>query len=252
MHPCLVAGDSCFQDTRIFFIPSNKLGHNLHALSLVHNSKLLGNPPCADFPVSQIIMQYGICGSITDIQMCSHFKHCYPSVFSNHGIRPVNVVLYAWCWWPTRTTFISNMCSTRFKPFHPLIDLSLTHGALSILSQHTMVNFDRFHSFCPKKPHYTTLFFNGAILQRASMYSPHCCHSTEGRALYCTWLKSSIGIVNTAQCTSSSLSWLPCNLKIAYTFWFTLVCDILLITPLDMWEASHYFTIYVTFSSLLH
>ena len=76
------------------------------------------------------------------------------------------VVLCARCWWPIRTTFISNTCSTRFKPFHPLINLTLTHGALSILSQHTTVNFHRFHSFCPKKPHYTTLFFDGAILQR--------------------------------------------------------------------------------------
>ena len=71
------------------------------------------------------------------------------------------------CWWSTRTIFISNTCSTRFKPFHPLTNLSLTHGALSILSQHMMVNFHRFHSFCPKKPHYATLFFDGAILQRS-------------------------------------------------------------------------------------
>ena len=86
MHPCLVAGDNSFQDTRIFFILSNKRGQNLHALSLVHNSKLLGNPLCADFPVSQIIMQYGTCGSTADIQTLSHFRHHYPSVFSNHGI----------------------------------------------------------------------------------------------------------------------------------------------------------------------
>jgi len=71
------------------------------------------------------------------------------------------------CWWPTRTTFISNTCSTRFKPFHPLINLSLTHGALSILRQHTTVNFHRSHSFCPKKPLYATLFFDIAILQRS-------------------------------------------------------------------------------------
>ena len=85
MHPCLVAGDNSFQDTRIF-IPSNELGRNLHALSLVHKSKLLGNPPCADFTVSQIIMQYVICGSIAGIQICGHFRHRYPSVFSNHDI----------------------------------------------------------------------------------------------------------------------------------------------------------------------
>ena len=52
---------------------------------------------------------------------------------------------------------------------------------------------------------------------------PRCCHSTEGRALYCKWLKSSTGIVNTVQCASSSLSRLPRNLKIAFTFCFTLV-----------------------------
>ena len=112
-------------------------------------------------------MQYGICGSIADIQMCSHFRHRYLSVVSNHGIRPVDVVLCARCWWPTRMTFISNTCSTRFKPFHPLINLSMTHGALSILSHHTTVNFHRFHSFLPQKPHYATLFFDGAILQRS-------------------------------------------------------------------------------------
>ena len=97
MHTSFVAGDNYFQYTRIFFKQSNKLGRNLHALSFVHNSKLLGNPPCADFPVSQIIMQYGICGSIADIQMCSHFRNRYPSVFSNHGICPVDVVLCARC-----------------------------------------------------------------------------------------------------------------------------------------------------------
>jgi len=99
--------------------------------------------------------------------MCSHFRHRYLSVFSHCGICPVDVVLCVRCWWLTRTILISNTCLTRFKPFHPLINLSLTHGALSILSQHTTVNFHRFHSFCPKKPHYATLFFDGAILQRS-------------------------------------------------------------------------------------
>jgi len=77
------------------------------------------------------------------------------------------VVLCARCWCPTRKTFISNTFSTLFKLFHPPINLTLTHGARSILSQHTTVNFHRFHSFCPKKPHYATLFFDGTILQRS-------------------------------------------------------------------------------------
>ena len=104
---------------------------------------------------------------IVPLQHNAFVRHHYPSDFSNHGIFPIDVVLCARCWWPTRTTFISNMCSTRFKPFHPLTNLSLTHGTLSILSQHTTVNCHRFHFFCPNKPHYATLFFDGAILQRS-------------------------------------------------------------------------------------
>ena len=166
MHPCLVASESSFQDTRIFFIPSNEMGRNLHALSFVHNSKLLGNPPCTDFPVSQIIMQYGTCRSIADIQMCSHFRHRYPSVFSNHGICPSmwSYVRYV-DGQPERPSSV-----TRVRPDLDLSthsNLSLTHGALSIMSQHTTGNFHRFHSFCPNEPHYATLFFDGAILQRS-------------------------------------------------------------------------------------
>ena len=139
------------------------------------------------------------------------------------------MLLAARCWWPTRRTFISNMCSTRFKPFHPLINLSLTHGALSILSQHMTMNFHRFHSFCPNKPHYAVVFRWFNLAKERPCFCPCCCHSTEGRALYCTWLNSSKGIVNTAQCASSFLSRLPRNLKIAFTFWFTLVWNWLLI-----------------------
>ena len=91
---------------------------------------------------------------------------CYIIQLDWRSFSAAFVVLCARCWWPTRMTFISNTCSTWFKPFHPLINLSLSYGALSILSQHTTVNFQRFRSFCPKKPHYATLFFDGAILQR--------------------------------------------------------------------------------------
>jgi len=134
------------------------------------------------------------------------------------------VVLCARCWWPTRTTFISNTCSNRFKPFHPLINLSLIHGALSILSQHTTVNFRRFHSFCPKKTALRHVVLRWCNLAKERLcFRPRCCHSTEGGAVYCTWLNSSTSIVNTAQCGRSTLFRLPCNLKIAFIFWFTLV-----------------------------
>ena len=77
------------------------------------------------------------------------------------------------------------ICLTRFKPFHPLVNLSLSHGALSILS-HMMVNFHRFHSFCPKNSHYTTLFFDGAILQRSLHVVFALAAATQLKAEHCT------------------------------------------------------------------
>ena len=69
--------------------------------------------------------------------------------------------------------------------------------------------------------HFVLLWCN--LVKEGPCFRPRCCHLTEGRALYCTWLNSSTDIVNTAQCASSSLTRLPRNLKIAFTFWFTLV-----------------------------
>jgi hypothetical protein len=101
------------------------------------------------------------------------------------------------------TSFISNTCSTQFKPFHPLINLSLTNGALSTLSQHMTMDFHWFHSFCPKKPHYVAVVLRWCNLAKEHpCFRPRCCHSTEGRALYCKWLKSSTGIVNNAPVTA--------------------------------------------------
>ena len=114
-------------------------------------------------------------------------------------------------------TFISDTCSTQFKPFHPLINLSLTHSALSILSQHTTVYFHRFCSFCPKKLHYVT-FFDGAILQR-SVHVFALVAATRMKAERCT--SQALPILRNASapiCPGYSV-----NLKTAFTFWFTLI-----------------------------
>ena len=76
--------------------------------------------------------------------------------------------------------------------------------------------------------------------KEGSMFCPRCCHSTDG-ALYCTWLNTSTIIVYTTQCASYSLSRLPRNLKIAFTFWFTLACMYIYIyigkiVPLQAWS----------------
>jgi len=76
-------------------------------------------------------------------------------------------------------------------------------------------------------PKETTLrhvvFWWSNLAKEHPCFRPRCWHSTEGGALYCKWQNSSTDIVNTAQCASSSLSRLPRNLKIAFTFWITYV-----------------------------
>ena len=90
------------------------------------------------------------------------------------------------------------------------------------------------HTYDGKFPHVSLLLPKETLLRHVVLrwcnlakerlcFRPRCCHSTEGRALYCTWLNSSTGIVNTAQCGASFLSRLPPNLEIAFTNWFTLV-----------------------------
>lgn len=78
--------------------------------------------------------------------------------------RPVDGLLCAWSWKATRMAFVSYISSSLFKPFLPLINLSLVHGATSILSQHPTVKFQRVRFLCPKNVHYS-MFFDGLILQ---------------------------------------------------------------------------------------
>ena len=134
------------------------------------------------------------------------------------------VVFYARCWWPTRTTFNSNTCSTRLKIFPP------THKPFvdSWCCVHTEPTYDgefpQVSLLLPKETaqRHDVLRWRNVAKERPS-FRPRCCHSTECRVLYCTWLSSSTGTVNTAQCGSFSLSRLPRNLEMAFTFRFTLV-----------------------------
>jgi len=70
----------------------------------------------------------------------------------------------------------------------------------------------------PKETALRHVFRWSNLAKERQCFRPRCCHSTAGRALYCKWLNSSTGIVNTVQCASSSLSRLQRNLKIVFTF----------------------------------
>jgi hypothetical protein len=67
------------------------------------------------------------------------------SVFSDQGIDPLDVLFRAWCRWATRSAFIHYTCFPLLKAFYPLTDLSLMHGACSILCQHPTMDFPSAH-----------------------------------------------------------------------------------------------------------
>jgi hypothetical protein len=151
---------------------------------------------------------------------------CYREslVFSDQGIHPLDVLVRAWCRCATSSAFICYTCSSLLKALYPLIDLSLMHGACSILCQHPEMDFCRFKPLCPQKTNYGVLFHDGAIAE----WSGHT---------YIIWLLSAMwlndGMLRAANytsslahmwcCASAPLSFLPRNFKIAFTLWFNYV-----------------------------
>src|SRR5215510_4373609 len=98
-----------------------------------------------------------------------------------------------------------------------------THHVAKHNTPITTVNFHRFHSFCPKETALRHVLRWCNLAKERPCFRPPCCQPTESRALFCKWLNTSTGTVNTTQCTSSCLSRLPHNLKIAFIFLITLV-----------------------------
>jgi len=127
---------------------------------------------------------------------CSQSQVCTTSFTSSLEVdlRPRNASFRG----PTHKPFVDSWCSF-----------------------HTEPTYDRKFpqvSLLPKETALRHVLQWSNLAKEHPRFRPHCYHSNEGRALYCKWLNSSTGIVNTVQCTSSSLSRLPRNLKIAFTF----------------------------------
>lgn len=92
--------------------------------------------------------------------------------------------------------FISYTYSSYFNNSLLFITFLLSHAVFtSVLGQHSMMNFCRFHFLCPKKSHHDMLFNNGAIPQ----YSTHVYFtlaSTRTRAHCCVCLNYHSDIAN--------------------------------------------------------
>lgn len=62
----------------------HELGQSLPSLLLLQIGKMFGYPFCANFMVPQVIMHYGTCGFMDDIQICSVF--CQPSLIKTYAL----------------------------------------------------------------------------------------------------------------------------------------------------------------------
>ena len=129
------------------------------------------------------------------------------------------------CWWLTRTTLISK------HVFDPILNFPPTHKPFvdSWCCVHTEPTYDGEFphvSLLPKETALRHVLRCCNFAKERSFLRPRCCHSTEGRALYCKWLNSSTGIVNTAQRASSSLS-----LSLSYSYHVIKNCLYFLIDP---------------------
>jgi hypothetical protein len=152
----------------------------------------------------------------------AHEATSAPLAGRRHASRTRAVLVLAWCWWATRSAFICYICSL-LKVFYQLVDLSLMHGACSILCQISRwTSADLTPSGHRKR----------TTARRSSMVQ-----SLSGAAillaslLSAKWLNN--GMLRTASytsslahmccCVSAPLLFLPCNFKTAFTFWFTYV-----------------------------
>ena len=101
---------------------------------------------------------------------------------------------------PTHKPFVDSWCSVHTEPTY---DSEFPQVSLLLAKETALRHVLRWSNLAKDRP----------------CFRPRCCHSTEGRRLYCKWLKSSTGIVNTVQCASSSVSRLQTNFKIAFIFY---------------------------------
>jgi hypothetical protein len=132
-------------------------------------------------------------------QTCATCANMSRQVFSDQGIHSLDVLVCAWCQWAARLDFIRYTCSS-LKTFYPLVDLSLMHGACSILCQHLAMDFLRFNPLCPQKTHYGALFsmvqsLSGAVILLPSLLSAMWLNDGMLRAANYTSSLAHIGVV---------------------------------------------------------
>lgn len=107
-----IACHDFIQDTGIFFIALEELGHNIYAhccLCTPNAHKLYGTP---SHHVLWLVQINSWCPQLPPL--LTWF------ISQDQGIHPLEVLFHAWCWWATRSALVHYTCSFCCKVFCPL------------------------------------------------------------------------------------------------------------------------------------
>jgi len=95
----------------------------------------------------QNIMDDMVCWSMTHIQMCGYYIHCYAAIFLHDGF---NCCSGLWCHYSVSLTRLRRVCY-RTNAVHelpsPLVHLLWWQTCITILDFHSLMNFDGFYPF---------------------------------------------------------------------------------------------------------
>ena len=112
-----------------------------------------------------------VCWSVTHIQMCRYFIHCYVAIFLHDGFNCCNAL---WCHHSVCLTGSRAVCY-RTAAVHELpsapVHLLWWQTCIDILNFHSSINFNGFHPFNIKKKDDRTLFFFGACCKSAAIFT---------------------------------------------------------------------------------
>jgi hypothetical protein len=141
-----------------------------------------------------------MCLSVTHIQMCRHFIHCYAVIFIHYGFSYFSAL---WCHYRVCLTGPRTVCYWT-NAVHELPS-ALVHSlywqtCITVPKFHSSMNLDVFHPLHCLKNGYRKLFFFGACCKRGrhlyTTTAPSCCIPVSCCHLSATLQTISITVVN--------------------------------------------------------
>jgi hypothetical protein len=119
-----------------------------------------------------------VCWSMTNIQTCGYFIHCYATILLHNCFNRCNCLQCHYSVCLTRSRTVCYRTNAVHELLIPFIHLLQWQTCITLLNFHSSMNFDGFHSF-------TTLFFFGACCKRGGRLYPTIAPSHCIPASYC-------------------------------------------------------------------